>query len=58
MEMSKAMLETFKFRLIYDLKVSPDQKRKTIADVKEFSDKHWDKSLSRAEAYKKYVNLY
>lgn len=58
MEVSKSILEVFKFKLIYDLKVSPEQKRKTIADVKDFSDKHWDKSLSRKEAYENYVNLY
>ena len=58
MEVSKSILEVFKFKLIYDLKVSPEQKRKTLADVKEFSDKHWDNSLSRKEAYEKYVNLY
>ncbi len=58
MEVSKSILEVFKFKLIYDLKVSPEQKRKTLADVKEFSVKHWDKSLSRKKAYEKYVNLY
>jgi len=58
MEVSKSILEVFKFKLIYDLKVSPEQKKKTLADIKEFRDKHWDTTLSRKEAYEKYVNLY
>ena len=58
MDVSKAILETFKFKMIYDLKVTPEQKKKTLAHLKEFSENNWDKTLSRKEAYEKYVNLY
>ena len=58
MEVSKSMLETFKFRLIYGMKVTPKQSQKTLKALQEFREKHWDKSVSRKEAYKKYVNLY
>lgn len=58
MDVSKAILETFKFKMIYDLKVTPEQKKKTLANLREFREKNWDKTLSRKEAYEKYVNLY
>ncbi len=58
MEVSTAILETFKFKMIYDLKVTPEQKKKTLANLREFREKNWDKTLSRKEAYEKYVNLY
>ena len=58
MEVSKAILETFKFKMIYDLKVTPEQKKKTLAHLQEFREKNWDKNVSRKEAYEKYANLY
>lgn len=58
MNVSKAILETFKFKMIYDLKVTPEQKKKTLAHIQEFREKNWDKTLSRKEAYEKYANLY
>ena len=58
MEVSKSILETLRFRVIYDLKVSPEQKKKTLTHIKEFQEKNWDKTLTRKEAYEKYVNLY
>ena len=58
MEVSKSMIESFKFRLIYDTKVTPEQSQQTIKALQDFRAKNWDKSLSRKEAYKKYVNLY
>ena len=57
-DVSKAILETFKFKMIYDLKVTPEQKKKTLTHLKEFQEKNWDKTVSRKEAYEKYVNLY
>lgn len=57
-DVSKAILETFKFKMIYDLNVTSEQKKKTLANLKEFREKNWDKTLSRKEAYEKYVNLY
>lgn len=58
MTISKAILETFKFKVIYDLKVTPEQKKKTLAHLQEFREKNWDKTLTRKEAYEKYANLY
>ncbi len=58
MEVSKSILETFKFKMIYDLKVTPEQKKKTLAHLQEFREKNWDKTVSRKEAYEKYVSLY
>ena len=58
MEVSKSILETFKLKMIYDSKVTPEQKKKTLAHLKEFQEKNWDKTVSRKEAYEKYVNLY
>lgn len=57
-DISKAILETFKFKMIYDSKVTPEQKKKTLVHLKEFNEKNWDKTVSRKEAYEKYVNLY
>ncbi|MBI2582602.1 hypothetical protein HYV87_05760 [Candidatus Woesearchaeota archaeon] len=57
-DISKAILETFKFKMIYDSKVTPQQKKKTLAHVQEFREKNWDKKVSRKEAYEKYVDLY
>ncbi|MBS3137774.1 hypothetical protein J4232_05040 [Candidatus Woesearchaeota archaeon] len=58
MEVSKSMLETFKFGLIYGTKVTSEQSQKTIKSIQEFRSKNWDSSVNRKEAYKKYVNLY
>ena len=57
-DISKAILETFKFKMIYDSKVTPEQKKKTLANIQEFREKNWDKTISRKEAYEKYVDLY
>ncbi|MFH1972089.1 MAG: hypothetical protein ABIJ18_01285 [archaeon] len=56
MKVSKAMLETFKFKMIYATKVSEEQNKKTLKALKEFRDKNWDKTLSRDEAYEKYIS--
>ena len=58
MEVSKSMIESFKFRLIYGTKITPEQSQQTLKALQEFTAKNWDKSVSRKEAYKKYVNLY
>ncbi len=58
MEVSKSMIETFKFRLIYGTKVTQEQSQKTLNALQDFRAKNWDKSVSRKKAYKKYVNLY
>jgi hypothetical protein len=58
MEVSKSILETFKFKMIYDSKVTSEQKKKTLVNLREFEEKNWDKTISRKEAYEKYANLY
>ena len=58
MEVSKSTIESFKFRLIYDLKVTNEQQKKTLSNLKKFREKNWDKAVSRKEAYEKYINLY
>ena len=58
MEVSKSMIESFRFRMMYDLKVTTEQKKKTLAHLQGFREKNWDKNVSRKEAYEKYVSLY
>lgn len=58
MEVSKSMIESFKFRMIYGLKVTKEQNHQTIKALHDFRAKNWDKSISRKEAYNKYLNLY
>lgn len=58
MEVSKSMIESFKFRLIYGLKVTPEQNQRTLKALQDFRAKNWDKSVSKKEAYKKYLALY
>ena len=58
MEVSKSMIESFKFRLIYGSKVTPEQNQRTLKALQEFRDKNWDTSVSKKEAYKKYLSLY
>ncbi|MDI6738418.1 MAG: hypothetical protein QME12_07980 [Nanoarchaeota archaeon] len=55
---SKSLIETFKFRMIYGAKVSKKQNQETLKALKEFRSKHWDKSLSTKEAYQKYLKIY
>lgn len=58
MEVSKSMLETFKFRLIYGTKVTSEQSQQTLKALQDFRAKNWNKSVSRKEAYNQYLNLY
>lgn len=58
MDISKSMIESFKFRLIYGTKVTPEQSKQTLKALEDFRAKNWDKSVSKKEAYKKYLNLY
>ena len=58
MNVSKAMIESFKFRLIYGSKVTPEQNQRTLKALQDFRAKNWDTSVSKKEAYKKYLNLY
>ena len=58
MEVSKSMIETFKFRMIYGTKVSKEQNNNTLKNLKQFRSQNWDSKSSRNEAYKKYLKLY
>lgn len=58
MNISKSILETFKFNMIYSLKIKPSSTNKTLIALKEFREKNWDNRLDRNKAYKKYLSLY
>ncbi|MBS3176314.1 hypothetical protein J4457_03695 [Candidatus Woesearchaeota archaeon] len=58
MDNSKAILESFKFRMIFCLKVDSSKVDKTLKHLKEFRNKNWDKGTDRKTAYKKYLSLY
>ena len=55
MEVSKSMLETFKFRLIYGTKITSEQNQQTLKALQDFRVKNWDKSVNKKEAYQKYT---
>lgn len=57
-EVSKSMIEAFKFRMIYGMKITKEQNQKTLRALHNFRTKNWNKSVSRKEAYKKYMSLY
>ncbi len=57
-ETAKNMIESFKFKRIYESNVSKKQNEMTITCLKEFRTKNWNKKLSREEAYKNYMSLY
>ncbi|MBI2147792.1 hypothetical protein HYU19_04945 [Candidatus Woesearchaeota archaeon] len=56
MNMSKSMLESFKFRMIYGMKITPKQNQQTLNSLQDFRSKNWDKSESREQAYQKYLS--
>lgn len=56
--MSKAMIEGFKFKMIYGINVSQKQNQKTVKDLKEFRAKNWNSKLNKKEAYKRYLKTY
>lgn len=58
MKNSKDMLETFKFRMIFGMKLESSKVNKTSIGLKEFRKKNWNEKMERDEAYKKYLNLY
>ncbi len=55
MAMSKSMIESFKFRLIYGTKITDEQNQKTLKALQDFRQKNWDSSSNKKEAYKKYL---
>ena len=58
MAMSKSMIESFKFRMIYGTKISNEQNQQTIKALQEFRQKNWDSSINKKEAYKKYITQF
>lgn len=58
MSMSKSMLESFKFRMIYGTKISKEQNQRTLKALEKFRSENWDDSISKKEAYKKYLNQF
>ena len=58
MEVSKAMIESFEFRMIYGVNVTKEQNKATLKHLKDFREKNWDASVSRNKAYRKYMALY
>jgi hypothetical protein len=58
MDVSKAMIETFKFRMIYATKVKEEQNKKTLKALKDFRSKNLNAKVSKNEAYKQYLNAY
>lgn len=60
MTISKSLIETFKFNLIYHSKVSEKQEKETAKAVKNYRSKYWTKALKEAngnknKAYKIYL---
>ncbi len=58
MDTSKLMIETFKFRMLFGIHVSPKQDERTIKGLKKFRSDNWNKEVSRTEAYKRYIDSY
>ncbi|MDO8642169.1 MAG: hypothetical protein Q7R76_01080 [Candidatus Woesearchaeota archaeon] len=56
MEVSKRLLETFRFRRFYDLSVSEEINKKTLEGIREFRNKN-KISLDDRESYQRYLKL-
>lgn len=57
-DISKSIIETFKFKMLFDLQVKSKQNKRTLKGLKEFRAKNWDTKLTKDKAYNKYINLY
>ena len=57
-DISKSIIETFKFKMLFDLQVTSKQNKKILKGLKEFRLKNWDTKLTKDEAYNNYINLY
>ena len=60
MATSKSLIETFKFNIIYNSKVSEKQEKETAKAVKDYRNENWNKALKEAKwdkdkAYKLYL---
>ncbi len=58
MATSKALLETFKFRMLYGVKVTTKQNKETLEGLNKFRAKHANNLLKNEQTYKKYLDLY
>lgn len=58
MATSKAMLETFKFRMLYGIHVTKKQNQETLDALKQFREKYAKNVGKDEEAYKKYLHIY
>ena len=58
MDTSKSLIETFKFKMLCETRISEKQDKRTLKALKEFREKNWDSKLTRSEAYKKYIGMY
>ncbi len=58
MTTSKAILETFKFKMLYGVHVTKEQNQETIEALHQFRAKHAKNILKDEQTYKKYLNMY
>lgn len=45
------------FQEVMAERLTPEIEKTTLEGLKDFREKHWDKSLPRHEAYRKYLKL-
>ncbi len=58
MTTSKAMLETFKFRVLYGIYVTKEQNQETVDALKQFRAKHAKNIGKDEQAYNNYLDMY
>ena len=51
----KDLFATFKLKMLLDTHVTPELQEKTAQGLKKYREQHWDTTLPREEAYKKYL---
>jgi len=52
LNLSKNMMETIKFNMIYSMGVSSEQEERTSNDIKKLRAKNWPKALKKAKGNK------
>jgi hypothetical protein len=55
---SKSIIESFKFNMLLNMELTNKQKNKAQSGLKVFRSKNWDSKLSKEDAYKNYINNY
>ena len=58
MNTSKALLETFKFSMLYGTNITEKQNKENIEALKQFRAKHAKNITKDQSAYKKYLDMY